>query len=106
MAFCTLSEEAEVSDTLLSEVVERLAEANLVIRSGEEPRTSRLAIARAPERVRILDVLHPLRGSPEVHGGADVELAARCLHQLESELEHCASNATLRDVLQQGQAPA
>jgi membrane protein len=99
-----LAQALDAPERLLCELLDRLAGAGMLTRTGPES-DPQYVLARLPEHVRIKDVLDALHGtSPrdraEIARREGVDpTAAALLRQLDDELARAPSNRTLRDLL-------
>lgn len=101
---CALSEELDIPEPLLAELLERLVRARLLVTTGD-PSDPSYVLARPPHSIHVKDALDALRHDQEAPVDAllrDTSLAkkgAQIWQQLDQAVATSSVNRTLHDVL-------
>jgi membrane protein len=108
-----LSQRFDAPEDVISELLDRLVDAGMLVRASA-PDDGAYALAKAPERIRVKDVLDALRRSPSFQperrqaAGLD-PVASQIWLELDRSLEDSPANCSLQQLVEQedrGTAPA
>lgn len=108
-----LSRRFDAPEEVISELLDRLVDARMLVRANG-PEGGAYAMAKAPERIRVKDVLDAMRRSPSFQperrqaAGLD-RVASQIWLELERAIERSPANCSLQRIIEQedrGMAPA